>query len=76
MYFYNSLISRGAYFLVPLEGRVKLHKMHFRSQGQSIKSEGSETTANILIKRLDEKHQERWIETVESIDFTHTSRRA
>ena len=37
--------------------------------------EGSEDTANILIKRLDEKRQERWIETVESIDFTHSSRK-
>ena len=39
-------------------------------------SEGSETTANILIKLLDEERQERWIETVESIDFTHSSRKA
>ena len=29
-----------------------------------------------MIKRLDEKRQERWIETVESIDFTHSSRKA
>ena len=39
-------------------------------------SEGSEATAYILIKRLDEKRQERWIETVGSIDFTHSSRKA
>ena len=39
-------------------------------------SEGSEDTANILIKRLDEKRQERWIKTVDSIDFTHSSRKA
>ena len=45
MYFHNSLIPRGAYFLLPLESQqeatsgVKLHKMHFRGQGQSIKSE-------------------------------------
>ena len=39
-------------------------------------SEGSEASANILIKRLDEKRQERWIETVESIDFTHSSGKA
>ena len=38
--------------------------------------EGSEATANTLIKRLDEKRQERWIETVESIDFTHSSWKA
>ena len=29
----------------------------------------------LTIKRLDEKRQERWIETVESIDFTHASRK-
>ena len=29
-----------------------------------------------MIKSLDEKRQERWIETVESIDFTHSSRKA
>ena len=28
------------------------------------------------MERLDEKSQERWIETVESIDFTHSSRKA
>ena len=39
-------------------------------------SKGSETTANILMKRLDEKRQERWIETVGYIDFTHSSRNA
>ena len=39
-------------------------------------SEGPEATANILIKRLDEKRQERWIESVESIDFTHSSQNA
>ena len=32
--------------------------------------------ARILIKRLDEKCQERWIETVESIDFPPSSRKA
>ena len=43
--FHNSLITRGAYFLLSLESkqeatsRVKLHKMHFRGQGQSIQSE-------------------------------------
>ena len=47
--------------------------MHFRGQGQS--SEGSEATANILIKRLDEKRQERWIERVESMtSHTHQSK--
>ena len=39
-------------------------------------SEGSEDTANILIKHLDKKRQKRWIETVEFIDFTHSSRKA
>ena len=39
-------------------------------------SEESEATANILIKCLDEKRQERWMETVESIDFTYSSRKA
>ena len=39
-------------------------------------SERSEAAADILIKRLDEKRQERWIETVESTDFTHSSRKA
>ena len=38
----------------------------------AISSERSEDTSNILIKRSDEKHQECWIETVESIDFTHS----
>ena len=38
-------------------------------------SKESEATANILIKRLDEKCQERWIDTVESSDFTHSSRK-
>lgn len=36
----------------------------------------SAATANILINYLDEKHQERWLEAVESIDFTHSSRKA
>ena len=45
MYFHNSLIPRGAFFFLPLESKqeatsgVKLHKMHFRGQGLSIKSE-------------------------------------
>ena len=49
MYFHNSLIPRDAFFFfffffLPLESkqeaiRVKLHKMHFRGQCQSIKSE-------------------------------------
>ena len=44
MYFHNSLIPRGAYFLLPLESKQEatsglIHKMHFRRQGQSIKSE-------------------------------------
>ena len=34
-------------------------------------TQGSEATANILIKCLDEKRQERWIETVESLT-SHT----
>ena len=42
----------------------------YEHQIAATSSEGSEATANILIKRLDEKRQERWIETVESIDFT------
>ena len=37
---------------------------------------GPKPQLNILIKRLDEKRQERWTETVESIDFTHSSRKA
>ena len=43
MYF-HSFIPRDAYYLLPLESkqksylRVKLHKMHFRGQGQSIES--------------------------------------
>ena len=46
MYFHNSLIPRGACFLLPLEinkklpqGETSQNKMHFRGQGQSIKSE-------------------------------------
>ena len=45
MYFHNSLIPTGTFFLLPLESkqeanlRVKLHKMHFSGQDQSIKSE-------------------------------------
>jgi len=38
--------------------------------------EESEVTASILIACLDEKRQDRWIEAVESIDFTHSSRKA
>ena len=36
----------------------------------------SDTCATTLLSRLDEKRKERWIETVESIDFTYSSRRA
>ena len=38
--------------------------------------EESDATASNLLARLDEKRQERWIETVEAIDFTHSSRKA
>ena len=38
--------------------------------------EKSQTAASTLLTRLDEKRHERWAETVESIDFTHSSRRA
>ena len=44
MYFHNSLIPRGAYFLLPLESKQEVpqgetHKMYFRGQGQSILSD-------------------------------------
>ena len=45
MYFHNSLIPRGVYFLLLLESKQEatpqgeLHKMHFSGQGQAIKSE-------------------------------------
>ena len=44
MCFHNSLIPRGAHFLLPLDSSKQeatsgLNFMHFRGQGQSIKSE-------------------------------------
>ena len=75
MYFHNSLIPRGAYFLLPLESKQEA------TSGWNFTKWISEVKVNQLkvrglIKGLDEKRQERWIETVESIDFTHTSRKA
>ena len=52
----------------------ELYEQHTASMLAS--SEGSEARANILIKRLDEKRSELWIETVESIDFTLSSQKA
>ena len=39
-------------------------------------SEDQRVTANALIAHLDQRRQERWIEAVTDIDFTHSSRKA
>ena len=53
-------------------GRRRLYEHHTAATS----SEGSEATANILIKRLDEERQERWVETVGSVGFTRSGRGA
>ena len=67
MYFHNSLIPRGAYFLLPLESKQEA------TSGWNFTKWISEVEVNQLkvrglIKGLDEKRQEHWIETVESND--------
>ena len=48
----------------------------YKHRTAATSSEGSQATANILNKRLVGKRQDRWIETVESIDFTYSSWKA
>ena len=48
----------------------------FHTHAEAQISEDRDKAADDLLCRLNEKRRQRWIETVESIDFTHSSRRA
>ena len=47
-----------------------------REHQQTITKEDIDTTATALLKKLDEVRRARWTEVVESVDFTHSSRKA
>ena len=47
------------------------HLLHAHAEAQI--SEGREIAADSLFSRFNEKRRQRWTETVESIDFTHSS---
>ena len=50
----------------------KRHKAYLQSEGTS----KQQTNATALFDYLDSKRHERWIDTITSIDFTHSSRKA